>query len=232
MLVEPQGADAFTIFAQSIDRSGYARGTLAVREGLGAGARARPASSTSAWWTWGTAGIRRERTARTPRRPARRRPSRRDARCRSQRGCTASDTAPMPPHRARADASFDRVAQRRRRHAGVHADPRASTIRASGCATTAAACSLTRTCARRSRIPTAARPTARSSCTSRATWSASVVVRRRAVLGRRAARAALRRARPLRARQRHDDGRIRSTCTACGATSRTTPASFTCASTP
>ena len=34
VLVTPAGADAFTIFAQSIDRSGYARGTLAVREGL------------------------------------------------------------------------------------------------------------------------------------------------------------------------------------------------------
>src|SRR5690606_17594444 len=35
-LVTPAGADAFTIFAQSLDRSGYARGTLAVREGLAA----------------------------------------------------------------------------------------------------------------------------------------------------------------------------------------------------
>jgi CopA family copper-resistance protein len=36
VLVTPAGADAFTIFAQSIDRTGYARGTLAVREGLAA----------------------------------------------------------------------------------------------------------------------------------------------------------------------------------------------------
>ncbi len=34
VLVTPSGADAFTIFAQSLDRTGYARGTLAVREGL------------------------------------------------------------------------------------------------------------------------------------------------------------------------------------------------------
>jgi CopA family copper-resistance protein len=33
VLVEPKDADAFTIFAQSIDRAGYARGTLAVHEG-------------------------------------------------------------------------------------------------------------------------------------------------------------------------------------------------------
>jgi CopA family copper-resistance protein len=36
VIVEPSGQDAFTIFAQSMDRTGYARGTLAVREGLGA----------------------------------------------------------------------------------------------------------------------------------------------------------------------------------------------------
>jgi CopA family copper-resistance protein len=34
VLVTPHGADAFTIFAQSLDRTGYARGTLATREGL------------------------------------------------------------------------------------------------------------------------------------------------------------------------------------------------------
>ena len=31
VIVEPQG-DAYTIFAQSMDRTGYARGTLATRE--------------------------------------------------------------------------------------------------------------------------------------------------------------------------------------------------------
>jgi CopA family copper-resistance protein len=35
-IVEPSGGEAFTIFAQSMDRTGYARGTLAVREGLAA----------------------------------------------------------------------------------------------------------------------------------------------------------------------------------------------------
>jgi CopA family copper-resistance protein len=33
VLVEPKGADAYTIFAQSMDRAGFARGTLAVAEG-------------------------------------------------------------------------------------------------------------------------------------------------------------------------------------------------------
>jgi CopA family copper-resistance protein len=34
VIVEPGGQDAFTIFAQSMDRTGFAAGTLAVREGL------------------------------------------------------------------------------------------------------------------------------------------------------------------------------------------------------
>ncbi len=34
VIVEPSGQDAFTIFAQSMDRTGYAAGTLAVRPGL------------------------------------------------------------------------------------------------------------------------------------------------------------------------------------------------------
>jgi CopA family copper-resistance protein len=34
VIVEPAGQDAFTVFAQSMDRTGYAAGTLAVREGL------------------------------------------------------------------------------------------------------------------------------------------------------------------------------------------------------
>jgi CopA family copper-resistance protein len=34
VIVEPSGEDAFTIFAQSMDRTGYAAGTLAVRAGL------------------------------------------------------------------------------------------------------------------------------------------------------------------------------------------------------
>ena len=34
VIVEPSGGDAYTIFAQAMDRSGYARGTLSVRAGL------------------------------------------------------------------------------------------------------------------------------------------------------------------------------------------------------
>jgi len=36
VIVEPSGQDAYTIFAQAMDRGGYARATLAVRDGLAA----------------------------------------------------------------------------------------------------------------------------------------------------------------------------------------------------
>ena len=36
VLVEPSGQEAFTVVAQSMDRTGYARGTLAIRDGLSA----------------------------------------------------------------------------------------------------------------------------------------------------------------------------------------------------
>ena len=36
VIVEPKGEEALTIFAQSMDRTGYARGTLAVRDGISA----------------------------------------------------------------------------------------------------------------------------------------------------------------------------------------------------
>ncbi len=36
VIVEPKGRSAYTIFARSMDRSGYARGTLAIRQGLSA----------------------------------------------------------------------------------------------------------------------------------------------------------------------------------------------------
>ena len=45
VIVEPSGQDAYTIFAQDMGRTGYARGTLAVREGLRAPLpAARPAA--------------------------------------------------------------------------------------------------------------------------------------------------------------------------------------------
>jgi FtsP/CotA-like multicopper oxidase with cupredoxin domain len=52
VIVEPASEEAYTIFAQSMDRTGYARGTLAVREGLKAGTCDR---SYCLWMTWGWA---------------------------------------------------------------------------------------------------------------------------------------------------------------------------------
>ena len=54
VIVEPSGQDAFTIFAQSMDRTGFAAGTLAVRESLRA-ARKCPGSilvRCSRWPIW------------------------------------------------------------------------------------------------------------------------------------------------------------------------------------
>jgi len=48
VLVEPQGDNAYTIFAQSIDRTGYTRGTLAPRPGMQA---AVPAVDQPEWLT-------------------------------------------------------------------------------------------------------------------------------------------------------------------------------------
>ena len=75
VLVEPRGADAFTLFAQSLDRSGYARATLAVRDGLEARrCRRSIRRSTCRWRTWGTRATRcRRRAVRArARRPRRR----------------------------------------------------------------------------------------------------------------------------------------------------------------
>lgn len=53
VIVEPAGADAFTIFAQSMDRTGYARGTLAVRDGLEAPV---PQLDKVVYWSMGDMG--------------------------------------------------------------------------------------------------------------------------------------------------------------------------------
>ena len=53
VLVEPKD-DAYTVFAQSMDRTGYARGTLAVREGLGAPV---PELDTPNWLTMAVTSI-------------------------------------------------------------------------------------------------------------------------------------------------------------------------------
>ena len=57
VIVEPSGQDAFTIFAQSNDRTGFAAGTLAVREGLRAPCPSSIRGRCSRWPTWVTAAM-------------------------------------------------------------------------------------------------------------------------------------------------------------------------------
>ncbi len=95
VLVTPAGADAFTIFAQSLDRSGYARGTLAVRDGLEAPySEARPHRVPR----HGRHGPQHDRHA--------------EHACDARHGHA----------RRSADASAERAAQSRHRHAGRGAD--------------------------------------------------------------------------------------------------------------
>ena len=70
VIVEPSGQDAFTIFAQSMDRTGFAAGTLAVREGLRAavpGLDARPMLTMA---DIGHGGMGHDMNAMSPQKPA------------------------------------------------------------------------------------------------------------------------------------------------------------------
>ena len=67
VIVEPSGQDAFTIFAQANDRTGYAAGTLAVRDGLRAPV---PALDPRPMLTMADMGHGMGRTAMTPAAPA------------------------------------------------------------------------------------------------------------------------------------------------------------------
>jgi CopA family copper-resistance protein len=63
VIVEPAGADAFTIFAQSMDRSGFAAGTLAVRTGLRAAVPALDALQPLTMMDMGHGGMSHDMTA-------------------------------------------------------------------------------------------------------------------------------------------------------------------------
>ena len=70
VIVEPSGQDAFTIFAQSMDRTGFAAGTLAVREGLRAavpGLDARPMLTMA---DMGHGGMGHDMNAMSPQKPS------------------------------------------------------------------------------------------------------------------------------------------------------------------
>ncbi len=188
VIVEPSGQEAYTVVAQSLDRTGYARGTLAVREGLSAPVPpldTRPVL-TMADMGHGAGG--------------------------SHGGASAPDAGhdaaavvdPHAGHRMPEPAAPDPhaghqcpVAPAAGAHAGHGGDASAAVVHpatehrnplvdmqtrtpsarlstpASACATTAAASSRTRISRACSRIRTRATRAAPSNCTSPGTWSAS-----------------------------------------------------------
>ncbi|HLG58749.1 MAG TPA: copper resistance system multicopper oxidase [Vicinamibacterales bacterium] len=70
VIVEPSGQDAFTIFAQSLDRTGFAAGTLAVREGLRAAVPELDARPMLTMADMGHAGMGHDMNAMSPQKPA------------------------------------------------------------------------------------------------------------------------------------------------------------------
>ena len=119
VIVEPTGAEAFTIVAQAMDRTGFAAGTLAVRAGLRAevpGARSAPGADD------GRHGPRRTTTG----------PH--DAGAHAGHGAAPQD--PHAGHAGRRHATHPRSESRQpaRRHADDGAARPSWTIPASGCA--------------------------------------------------------------------------------------------------
>ena len=70
VIVEPSGQDAFTIFAQSMDRTGFAAGTLAVREGLRAAVPELDARPMLTMADMGHGGMGHDMNAMSPQKPA------------------------------------------------------------------------------------------------------------------------------------------------------------------
>ena len=70
VIVEPSGQDAFTIFAQSLDRTGFAAGTLAVREGLRAAVPELDARPMVTMADMGHGGMGHDMNAMNPQKPA------------------------------------------------------------------------------------------------------------------------------------------------------------------
>jgi CopA family copper-resistance protein len=69
VIVEPSGQDAFTIFAQSMDRTGFAAGTLAVREGLRAAVPELDARAMLTMADMGHGGMGHDMNAMSPQKP-------------------------------------------------------------------------------------------------------------------------------------------------------------------
>ena len=184
VIVEPSGAEAFTIVAQAMDRTGFAAGTLAARAGLRAEV---PAPDPRPVLTMADMGHAHE----------------------SEHDPDHADhgAAPQDPHAGHAagGAPAQRVAQPARRHADHGAARQAGRSRHRAARQRAARADLRRPVERLrgSRRPGAV--TDDRAAPDRPHGALRLVVRRRAVRGRGAAAAHLRRARASGARQRHDD---------------------------
>ena len=96
VIVEPSGQDAFTIFAQAMDRTGYAAGTLAVRDGLRAPVPALDPRAVLTMADMGHGGM--DRTA-TPCRARHADAHAADARGMPRRMARMADGAAHPPAR-------------------------------------------------------------------------------------------------------------------------------------
>ena len=215
VLVEPRGADAFTLFAQSLDRSGYARATLAVREGLEAAVPALDPPIYLAMADMGHAGHGGDEA------PAAEHAGHGDARAPTSEHAGHDEAVAATEHAGHeSHAAPDHVAHAMQPQAHpateTHnpaidmqssmpmprlADPGVG-LRDNG----------RRVLAYADLRSAFADPDGRApgrddrAASHRPHGPVPLVVRRRAVLGRRAARAELWRARALRARERHDDG--------------------------
>jgi CopA family copper-resistance protein len=97
VIVEPSGQDAFTIFAQSLDRTGFAAGTLAVRDGLRAAVPELDARPILTMADMGHGGMGHEMDAMSPQTPAEA-PVARPAASDPHAGHTMPPQQPLDPH--------------------------------------------------------------------------------------------------------------------------------------
>ncbi len=143
VIVEPSGQDAFTIFAQSMDRTGFAAGTLAVRDGLRAPVPALDARALLTMADMGHGGMDHDMGASEARQPGPAAPRRSPCRPHHARARRPRRPIPMPATTCRREACC-RTRNRRTAIRSWTCRPchqrRASTTPASACATTAARC--------------------------------------------------------------------------------------------
>ena len=230
VLVEPQGEEAYTVFAQSMDRAGFARGTLAIRDGAQAAVPELDPVAYLSMADMGHADHGGDAVAAAPAAvdhsahepaprlppstrstPRRRRPRRIRPRPRRSRRARPAAPAATIEHAHAAGATPPTHPASESGNPGVDMQATAPSPRLDdpGVGLRDNGRRVLTYADLKSAFPRSRRASARAH--DRAAFDGPhgalrMVVRRHSVLGFRAARAALRRARPHRARQRHDDG--------------------------